>query len=91
MVIFSNMGYFTLVFKYKSLLDWLYNFFVFFFVYWNLQFLNNVIINQLRLSRHSIQHYVIKVVSDLRQIGGFLRALRFPPQKKTDRHDITEI
>ena len=27
---------------------------------------------------HSIQHYVIKFVSDLWQIGGFLRALRFP-------------
>ena len=26
----------------------------------------------------SIQHYVIKFVSDLRQVGGFLRALRFP-------------
>jgi len=28
---------------------------------------------------YSIQHYVIKFVSDLRQVGGFLR------------HDITEI
>ena len=27
----------------------------------------------------SIQHYVIKVVSDLHQVGGFLRVLRFPP------------
>ena len=26
----------------------------------------------------SIQHYVIKFVSDLRQVGGFLRVLRFP-------------
>jgi hypothetical protein len=25
-----------------------------------------------------IQHYVIKFVSDLRQLGGFLRVLRFP-------------
>jgi hypothetical protein len=32
----------------------------------------------------AIQHYVIKFVSDLRQVGGFLR---FPPP----RHDITEI
>ena len=38
-----------------------------------------------------IQHYVIKIVSDLRQDGGFLRVLRFPPINKTDRHDITEI
>jgi hypothetical protein len=31
-------------------------------------------------------------VSDLRQVGGFLRVLRFPPhKKKTDRQDITEI
>jgi hypothetical protein len=27
----------------------------------------------------SIQHYVIKVVSDLHQVGGFLWVLRFPP------------
>jgi protein gp37 len=26
-----------------------------------------------------IQHYVIKFLSDLRQVGGFLRVLRFPP------------
>jgi hypothetical protein len=34
---------------------------------------------------------VIKFVSDLRQFGGFLRVLRFPPPIKTDRHDITEV
>jgi hypothetical protein len=28
---------------------------------------------------YSIQHNVIKFVSDLRQVGGFLGALRFPP------------
>jgi hypothetical protein len=33
---------------------------------------------------------MIKFVSDLRQVGGFLRVLRFPPPIKTDRHDITE-
>ena len=38
------------------------------------------------------QHYVIKFVRDLRQVGGFLRVLRFPPPtNKTDPHDITEI
>ena len=37
------------------------------------------------------QHYVIKFVSDLRQVGGFLWVLRFPPWNKTERHDITEI
>ena len=31
---------------------------------------------------YSIQHYVIKFVSDLRQIGGFLRVLWFPPPLK---------
>ena len=35
---------------------------------------------------YSIQHYVIKFVSDLQQVCGFLH------QKiKTDRHDITKI
>jgi hypothetical protein len=29
-----------------------------------------------------IQHYVIKFVSDLRQVGGFLWELRFPPPIK---------
>jgi hypothetical protein len=28
---------------------------------------------------HLIQHYVIKFVSDLRQVGGYLRVLRFAP------------
>jgi len=27
---------------------------------------------------YSIQHYVLKFVSDLRRVGGFLRVLRFP-------------
>ena len=31
---------------------------------------------------YSIQHYVINFVSDLRQVGGFLRALLFPPPIK---------
>jgi zinc transporter ZupT len=35
---------------------------------------------------YSIQYYVIKFVSDLRQIDSFLRVLRFPPPiKLTDR------
>jgi hypothetical protein len=29
-----------------------------------------------------VQHYVIKYVSDLRQVGNYLRALRFPPPIK---------
>ena len=35
---------------------------------------------------YSIQHYVINVVSDLRQV-----VLQLLPQNKTKRHDITEI
>jgi hypothetical protein len=40
---------------------------------------------------YSIKHYVIKFVSGLRQIGGFLLVLRFSSTNKTDRHDITKI
>ena len=32
---------------------------------------------------YSIQQYAIKCVSDLRQFGGFLRVLRFPPPIKS--------
>jgi hypothetical protein len=35
---------------------------------------------------YSIQHYVMKFISDLRQVDGFIWVQRF----KTDRHDITE-
>ena len=39
-----------------------------------------------------MQYCVIKFVSDVRQVGGFLRVLRFSPQiKLTAMHDITEI
>jgi hypothetical protein len=31
---------------------------------------------------YSMQHYVIKFVSDLRQVGGFLQVLLFPPPIK---------
>jgi hypothetical protein len=31
---------------------------------------------------YSMQHYVIKFASDLQQVGGFLRVLRFPPSAK---------
>ena len=33
-------------------------------------------------SGRGVQHYVIKFVSDLRQVGGFLRVLLFPPPIK---------
>ena len=35
---------------------------------------------------YSIQHYVIKFVSDLRQVSGFPGY-----SNKTDRHDLTEL
>jgi hypothetical protein len=33
-------------------------------------------------STQAIQHYVIQFVSDLRQVGGFIRVLQFPPPIK---------
>jgi hypothetical protein len=33
-------------------------------------------------SGRGVQQYVIKFVSDLRQVGGFLRVFRFPPPIK---------
>jgi hypothetical protein len=40
---------------------------------------------------NNLQSYVIKFVSDFRQVGGFLLVLQFPPPIKTDCHNITEI
>ena len=40
---------------------------------------------------YSIQYYVVHFVSDLRQVGRFIRVLRFSFTNKIDRHDITEI
>ena len=37
---------------------------------------------------YSTQHYVIKVVNDFPQVGGFLRV---SSTNKTNRHDKTEI
>ena len=40
----------------------------------------------------SIQHYVIKFVSDLRQYSGFLQVhCTLISTNKTERHDITEL
>ena len=50
-----------------------------------------VSLNPVHGEMYLIQHYVIKFVSDLWQVGGFLRILRFPPINKTDRSDKTEI
>ena len=40
---------------------------------------------------YSIQHYVIKFVSDLQQVGGYLWVLWFPPPIKLTATIITEI
>ena len=37
---------------------------------------------------YSMEHYLIKFVSDLRQVGGFLRVLWVSSNNKTDRHGI---
>jgi len=41
-----------------------------------------VSLNPVHSDVYSIQHYVIKFVSDFRQVGGFLRVLWFPPSIK---------
>jgi hypothetical protein len=38
--------------------------------------------NPVQAELYSIQHYVIKFVNALRQVGCFLQALRFPPTIK---------
>jgi len=38
-----------------------------------------------------IQDYVIKFISDLRQVGGFPPYTPVSSTNKTDRHDIAEI
>jgi hypothetical protein len=37
---------------------------------------------------YSVQHYVMNVVSDLRQVGGFTLGTPVYSTNKTDRHDI---
>ena len=52
---------------------------------WILQLLTQLLpinLNPAHGGVYSIQHYVIKFVSDLRQVGGFLGVLQFPPPKK---------
>jgi uncharacterized protein with PhoU and TrkA domain len=48
-------------------------------------------IPQDQMSSVGVQHYVIKFVSDLRQVDGFLQILRFPSRIKQTANDITEI
>jgi hypothetical protein len=42
-------------------------------------------------SGSGVQHYVIKFVSDLRQVGGFLRLLRFHPPRQTLSHNVVHL
>ena len=54
----------------------------------------NLLLSIIRFSFNNlynlIQHYVMKFVSDLRQIGGFLHVF-VSSTDKTDHHDITGI
>jgi hypothetical protein len=45
-------------------------------------FTTNVSLNPVHGKVYSMQHYVMKFVGDLRQVGGFLRVFRFPPPIK---------
>ncbi len=38
--------------------------------------------NAIHIEADAIQYFVIKFVSDLQHVGGFLRVLRFPPPIK---------
>ena len=48
-------------------------------------------LNAIRGKVYSIQHYVIKFVSDLRQVSDFSPGTLLSCTNKADRHDITEI
>ena len=52
---------------------------------------NVVSLNPAHCEVYQIQHYVIKFVSDLPHVSGFLWVLLISYINKTDRHDITEI
>jgi hypothetical protein len=49
---------------------------------WQLSPLKVVSSNTVHGEVYSIQHYVIKFVSDLQEVGGLLQLLRFPPPIK---------
>jgi hypothetical protein len=46
---------------------------------------------RLNPAHNSIQHYMIKSVSDLRQVSVFLQGTAASSTNKTDHHNITEI
>jgi hypothetical protein len=45
---------------------------------------SNVLFESCSGEVYLIQHYVTKFISDLRQVGGFLQGLRFPPHLYTN-------
>ena len=49
---------------------------------WSVLLVEKLEYNHTRGDVYLIQHYVIKFVSDLRQVGCFIRVLRFPPPIK---------
>jgi len=58
---------------------------------WDSHSYSFTIISFLTRSGRGVQHYGIKFVSDLRQVGGFLRVIHVSSTNKTDRNNITEI
>ena len=67
--------------------DYIYIYIYKYNVYVHVAKIVNLIVNLVSYNVHcqslgSIQHYVIKFVSDLRQVSGFLQVLRFPPPIK---------
>ena len=52
---------------------------------------NFVSLNPAHGEAYSIHHYVIKFVSNLRQVSDFAPGTPVSSTNKTDRHDITEI
>jgi len=81
LMIFQKIPHFRIIWKLIWLLpheilvsDWLRGYAIGAYHHWCCEF-------EFRSGR-GVQHYVIKFVSDLRQVSGFLRVLRFPPPIK---------
>jgi len=73
-----------------ALINWIYNYLSTYMQ--SVPIITNVVsLNPAHGELYSIQHYVIKFVSDLQQVGGFLWGTPTSSTIKTDHHDITEI
>ena len=57
----------------------------------NEEFFSNIPRKNIFILVPILQHYLIKYVSDLRQVSGFSVGSPVFSINKTDRHDITEI